>query len=93
MSEPKKKRGLAALTPERRREIAQLGGKSVPREKRAFFNNPEKAKSAGSLGGLKASPENRYFSRHPDKARQAGLKSAQKRRALARLNNKDSNGC
>ena len=92
MNEPEKKRGLAALTPERRREIAQMGGKSVPREKRAFFKNPEIAKSAGSLGGQRASPEKRYFSLHPDKAQQAGLKSAQKRRALSKLNNKDSNG-
>jgi len=89
MSDREKKRGLAALTPERRREIAQLGGKSVPREKRAFFKNPEIAKSAGSLGGLKASPEKRYFSLHPDKARQAGLASAKKRRALSKANNQE----
>ena len=84
MSEPEKKRGLAALTPERRREIAQMGGKSVPREKRAFSKNPEAAQRAGSVGGLKTPPENRFFSLHPDKARQAGLKSAQNRKQLAK---------
>ena len=89
MNEPEKKRGLAALTPERRREIAQMGGKSVPREKRVFFKNPEIAKSAGSLGGLKASPEKRYFSLHPDKAQQAGLKSAQIRRARSKQKNQE----
>jgi general stress protein YciG len=34
-TEPKK-RGFAAMSPERRREIASKGGASVPNEKRAF---------------------------------------------------------
>ncbi len=83
MSEREKKRGLAALTPERRREIAQLGGKSVPREKRNFCKNPEAAQRAGSKGGLKTPPEKRFFSLNRDKAKQAGIKSAENRKKIA----------
>ena len=46
----KKPRGLAAMTPERRREIQSMGGKSVPKEKRAF-NDRSLAKVAGKRGG------------------------------------------
>jgi general stress protein YciG len=33
---PKGKRGFASMDPEKQREIARKGGKSVPDEKRAF---------------------------------------------------------
>ena len=45
--EPKKKRGLALLSPERRKEIASAGGKSVPKAKRAFSQNADLAALAG----------------------------------------------
>ena len=48
---PKAKRGLAAMSPEKRREIARLGGKAVPSDKRGFSNNPELARRAGAIGG------------------------------------------
>lgn len=89
MSEPEKKRGLAALTPERRREIARLGGMSVPREKRTFFINPEMAKRVGSVGGLKTPPDKRFFALNPLKAQEAGLKSASIRRAHAGIKKKE----
>lgn len=44
-------RGFASLTPERRSEIARLGGASVPREKRSFAANSELAREAGRKGG------------------------------------------
>jgi general stress protein YciG len=44
------KRGFAALSPEKLREIARKGGMSVPNEKRAF-NNRELAQAAGRKGG------------------------------------------
>jgi general stress protein YciG len=47
-------RGLANVSPERRREIASLGGKSVPREHRAFSRDPELAREAGRKGGKAA---------------------------------------
>lgn len=43
-----KKRGLAALSPERRREIASMGGKKSPAN---FKHNPERAREAGRKGG------------------------------------------
>lgn len=46
-----KPRGFAALTPERRTEIARLGGAGVPADKRSFSRNPELAASAGRVGG------------------------------------------
>jgi general stress protein YciG len=40
------------MTPERRREIASLAGKSVPAAKRSFSQNRELARAAGRKGGL-----------------------------------------
>lgn len=53
MSEGSKPRGLAAVSPERRREIASMGGKSVPKVKRAF-SDKKLARSAGKRGGLRS---------------------------------------
>jgi general stress protein YciG len=48
---PRARRGFAAMSPERRREIARKGGGSVPPEKRSFAKNRDLAQSAGSKGG------------------------------------------
>jgi general stress protein YciG len=50
MTEEKKPRGLAAMTPEKRREVQSMGGKSVPADKRAF-NDRALARHAGKRGG------------------------------------------
>jgi general stress protein YciG len=50
MTETRKPMGLAALSPERRREIASMGGKAATI--RYFRANPEAAKEAGRKGGL-----------------------------------------
>lgn len=71
---PKSKRGFAAMTPEQRREIASMGGKSVPAERRSFAQNPNLAASAGSKGGKSVDPENRAFSRNRSLAASAGAK-------------------
>lgn len=39
------------MTPERRREIAQMGGKAIPAEKRSFSRNRDLAREAGRKGG------------------------------------------
>ncbi len=44
-------RGFASLSPEKRREIASMGGKSVPAEKRSFSRNRNRAAEAGRKGG------------------------------------------
>lgn len=48
---PRALRGFAAMTPERRREIARKGGASVPSEKRSFAKDRDLAASAGRKGG------------------------------------------
>lgn len=70
---PKSKRGFASMSPEKRREIASMGGKSVPAAKRAF-SNPEVASAAGKKGGKAVAPEDRSFSRDPTLASKAGAK-------------------
>jgi uncharacterized protein len=55
----KQLRGFALLTPERRKEIARKGGKSIPAHKRSFSTNPALAAKAGRKGG-KASQGRKY---------------------------------
>jgi general stress protein YciG len=52
MSEGKRPRGLAAMTPQRRAEIASMGGRAVPGAKRAF-SDKKLARAAGKRGGLR----------------------------------------
>lgn len=58
----KRKLGFAAMDPERQREIARKGGRSVPDEKRSFSTNSELAARAGRKGGLSVDPAKRSFS-------------------------------
>lgn len=56
MTEPtpktgKSKRGFASMDPERQREIARMGGASVPSDKRSFSQNRDLASAAGRKGG------------------------------------------
>lgn len=50
-SKGKARRGFASMSPEKQREIARLGGKSVPSEKRSFAQNRDLASEAGKKGG------------------------------------------
>jgi general stress protein YciG len=45
------RRGFASMSQERQREIASMGGKSVPAEKRSFSQNRDLASEAGRKGG------------------------------------------
>jgi general stress protein YciG len=45
------RRGFASLSPERRKEIASLGGSSVPEERRSFSQDRDLAREAGRKGG------------------------------------------
>jgi hypothetical protein len=47
----KARRGFACMTPERRREVAQKGGSSVPPDKRSFSRDRDLAATAGRAGG------------------------------------------
>ena len=74
MTNTKKPRGFATMSPEKRKEIASLGGRSVPNEKRSFALNKELAVSAGSKGGRNVPAHKRMFSIDPDFAKAAGKK-------------------
>ncbi len=62
------------MSPERQREIARKGGRSVPAEKRSFSQDTDLAASAGRKGGKSVNPANRSFSRNPTLASDAGKK-------------------
>ena len=51
---PKSRRGFASMSPERRREIAAMGGAAVPPEHRTFARDPGLAAEAGAEGGRKS---------------------------------------
>ena len=48
----KKKRGFAAMTPERRKEVASRGGKAAQKKGKAHKFTTAEAKIAGRKGGL-----------------------------------------
>lgn len=50
------KRGFASMSPEKQRELARMGGKSVPAEKRSFSQNRGLAARAGRKGGQTPKP-------------------------------------
>jgi general stress protein YciG len=52
---PKSRRGFAAMSPEKQREIARKGGASVPSEKRSFSQDQSLAAKAGRKGGSASS--------------------------------------
>lgn len=70
----KPRRGFAAMTPERQRELARKGGKSVPDSKRSFSRDPELASRAGRKGGLSVPLAHRNLHRHPELATEYGRK-------------------
>jgi len=68
----KKPQGFAAMSPEKRREIARKGGLSVPDEKRSFSQDRGLAARAGKKGGLSVPDEKRSFSRDRELASRVG---------------------
>ena len=78
----KAKRGFASMSPEKRREIARMGGKSVPAEKRSFSQNSNLAMSAGRKGGQSVEPGDRSFARNPALAAKAGSKGGKTSRRI-----------
>lgn len=75
MDAPKKsKRGFASMDPERQREIARKGGKSVPPERRSFSQDTDLAAKAGQKGGRNVDPAKRSFSQDRELASAAGAK-------------------
>lgn len=67
------KRGFASMSPEKQREIASMGGKSVKPENRSFSQDRSLAAEAGRRGGQSVKPENRSFSKDRNLAAEAGM--------------------
>jgi general stress protein YciG len=72
---PHGRRGFASMDPEIRREIARMGGKAVPPQKRAFSQDVKLASKAGKQGGKSVPPERRSFSVDRELASRAGKKA------------------
>lgn len=53
------KQGFASMNRERQRQIASMGGSSVPADKRPFAQNHRLAAEAGRKGGMASSGRNR----------------------------------
>ena len=65
------------MSPEKRREIASMGGKSVPAEKRSFSQDSSLAAAAGKKGGQSVDPAKRSFSQDHKLAAKAGKAGGQ----------------
>jgi general stress protein YciG len=76
-TKPKSNKGFASMTPERRKEIASKGGRSVPKEKRSFSRDKSLARAAGKKGGNNVKPQNRTFFKNRDLASAAGRAGGQ----------------
>jgi general stress protein YciG len=70
----KGRHGFASMDPEKQREIARKGGRSVPAEKRSFSTNADLAAQAGRKGGQSVDPAKRSFSKDHTLAARAGAK-------------------
>lgn len=65
-------RGFASMTPERRSEIAAMGGRSVPDNKRGFSQNRAAAAAAGRKGGKNVPREKRALFKDRELASRLG---------------------
>src|ERR1700679_1197619 len=70
-------RGFASMKQERQRQIASMGGRAVPDEKRSFSQNRRLAAEAGRKGGQSVPGAKRSFSQNRDLAAQPGRKGGQ----------------
>src|SRR5665213_2037261 len=70
-------RGFASMNQERQRQIASMGGKAVPDEKRSFSQNRRLAAEAGRKGGQSVPGAKRSFSQNRQLAAVAGRKGGQ----------------
>jgi uncharacterized protein len=84
----KLKCGFAAMAPERRRQIAAMGGAAVPAEKRSFATDRSLAAKAGAIGGKCIAAQFRTFAKDPNPASRAGIKGGSASRISPKGKNK-----
>src|ERR1700710_3109722 len=70
-------RGFASMNQERQRQIASMGGKAVPDEKRSFSQKRRLAAEAGRKGGQSVPGAERSFSQNRELAAVGGRKGGQ----------------
>ncbi|MBM3609226.1 MAG: stress-induced protein [Alphaproteobacteria bacterium] len=83
----KSRRGFASMSPEKRRQIASLGGRSVAPENRSFSRDRTLAARAGSKGGQAVDADQRAYSKDRELAAESGRiggKKAQAKRSKAK---------
>lgn len=71
---PKKPRGLAAVDPERRREISRMGGKAADAAGKRHCFNPETGKAAGQKAAAKLHAAGRAHRWTSEEAKEASKK-------------------
>lgn len=84
MSE-KKKRGFAAMSPEKQREIASKGGKAAHEKGTAHEFSSEEARAAGRAGGLAVSRDRKHMS---EIGRIGGMKLGEDSEHMSRIGKK-----
>lgn len=82
----RKPRGLAAVSPERRREISRMGGHAANAAGVRHRFNPETARAAGQKAAAKLHAEGKAYQWTPEAAREAGLKGVVKLQAWRQAN-------
>jgi general stress protein YciG len=80
MTQGRQRRGFASMDAQRQRDIARLGGRSVPGEKRSFAQNHGLAAAAGRTGGQNVPDTKRSFAQNRALAAEAGRKGGISRR-------------
>jgi general stress protein YciG len=74
-TQPKSKRGFAAMSPEQRRAIAAKGGKTAHEKGKAFKFDSEKAREAGKIGGRSVSGNKDHMAEIGRKGGEASAKA------------------
>ena len=83
MTQGKQHRGFASMDPQKQRDIARRGGRSVPNEKRSFSQDHGLAAAAGRTGGQNVPDEKRSFAQDRALAAEAGRKGGEHRRGAS----------
>lgn len=72
-----KRRGFAAMDPERQREIARKGGRAAHEKGTAHTFTPEEARTAGRKGGEAVSQNREHMAEIGRKGGESRVKSAE----------------
>lgn len=84
-NEPKSKRGFAAMSPEKQKEIASRGGKAAHAKGTAYEYKSDEARAAGRKGGRAVSADLEHMS---NIGRKGGEKVSQDKEHMAEIGRK-----